>query len=178
VPYFPTVYSPAALAFDSSDNLFVADWQDNAIYRITPSGEKSIFATGLIMPRALAFDSIGNLFVADGCIYKYTPSGEQSVFATGLIQPRALAFDTDGNLFEADYGSNSIYKFTPDGNRSTFVTGLDRPTALAFSPIPEPSSLVLAIIGAISLLVGKRRTTPSCPISETTAASLEGKGRR
>ena len=61
---------PAGLAFDSSGNLFVSietftDPEAGSIVYFSPTGVKSIFATGLTIPRGLAFDSSGNLFVAE-----------------------------------------------------------------------------------------------------------------
>jgi sugar lactone lactonase YvrE len=60
-------------------DLFMSDPEGGNIYRFTPSGTRSTFATGLNYPGSLAFDSNGNLFVTDGVsnavIYKYTPDG-------------------------------------------------------------------------------------------------------
>ena len=36
------------------------------VYKFTPTGVRTTFASGLNYPFALAFDSRGNLFVADG----------------------------------------------------------------------------------------------------------------
>ncbi len=104
-------------------NLFVADFDDNAIYKFTPDASRSTFASGLNGPTGLAFDQAGNLFESDsnsGMIFRFTPAGEKSTFATGLSMPQALAFDTAGNLFAAEFGPN-VLKFTPDGTRSVFI---------------------------------------------------------
>jgi sugar lactone lactonase YvrE len=121
-----------------SQNLFVADHQDNTIYEFTPGGVKSTFASGLHNPQELAFDSAGNLYEADslsGTISKFTPGGVPSTFATGLYEPTVLAFDSAGNLYEGDFGSHIantgfLHKFTPGGAPSTFATGVN-PTGLA-----------------------------------------------
>ena len=97
-----------AWAVDSADNLFVttADFCDSClfgdpgvingsgkIYKLTPNGVRTTFASGLDDPTALAFDSAGNLFVANvsfnlsGTIYKFTPGGARSTFASGLTHP-------------------------------------------------------------------------------------------
>jgi len=69
-----------------AQNLFVANWADNDIIEITPSGVQSIFASGLDGPYGLAFNSAGDLFVANffgGDIIEITPSGTQSIIASG-----------------------------------------------------------------------------------------------
>ena len=56
------------LAFDKAGNLFVAEVRSGrvtAIYKFTPAGVRTTFASGLTYPCALAFDSAGNLFVAE-----------------------------------------------------------------------------------------------------------------
>ena len=127
---------PVGLAFDSSGNLFEADFSSSTIFKFTPDGTKSPFASGLSGPVGLAFDSSGNLFVADynsGTIFKFTPAGTKSTFASGLSNPAGLAFDSSGNLFEADQGSGTIFIFTPAGTKSTFASGLSAPSGLAFT---------------------------------------------
>jgi hypothetical protein len=127
---------PWALAFDSAGNLFVSDLDKNNIYKFTPNGIRSTFASEL-RGQALACDSEDNLFVAttSGDIYKFTPGGTQSTFASGL-NTNFIALDSAGNLFVSDGGSGvpnsgNIYKFTPDGTRNTFASGLE-PEGLAF----------------------------------------------
>ena len=119
----------------ASDDLFVADNGSNTIFRFTPDGTGSTFASGLNGPFGLAFDSSGNVFEGDAgtnTIFQFTPDGTGSTFASGLSGPVGLAFDSSGNLFEADYNSGTIFKFTPDGIKSTFASGLSNPTGLAF----------------------------------------------
>ena len=105
-------------------DLYEADNSSNTIFKFTPDGTKSTFASGLSTPSAVAFDGSGNLFEADfgsGTIFKFTPSGTRTTFASdGLSGPCGLAFDSAGNLFVADLISGTIFKFTPSGTRSTF----------------------------------------------------------
>jgi hypothetical protein len=86
---------PVGLAFDSSGNLFEADYNSGTIFKFTPDGTKSTFASGLNNPAGLAFDSSGNVFEADqgsGTIFTFTPAGTKSTFASGLSGPSGLAF--------------------------------------------------------------------------------------
>src|SRR6478609_5716386 len=116
-------------------DLYEADFSSNTVFKFTPDGTKSPFASGLNGPYGLAFDGSGNLFVAgqgSNTIFKFSPAGTKSTFASGLSGPVGLAFDSSANLFEADYNSGTIFKFTPDGTKTTFASGLSNPTGLAF----------------------------------------------
>ena len=95
-------------------DLYVADSAAYAIFKFTPAGDRSAFASNLYQPRALAFDRKGNLFLGESgagippiasVIYKYTPDGTRTTFATlGLIDLLGMAFDGAGNLFVATAG--------------------------------------------------------------------------
>src|SRR5438874_2085511 len=125
--------------FAAPGDLFESDQGSNTIFKFTPVGAKSTFATGLGGPFGLAVDGFGNVFEANfnnGMIFKFTPAGVQSTFASGLNIPTGLAFDASGNLFEADQGSGTIFKFTPAGAKSIFASGLNQPSGLAFGPPP------------------------------------------
>src|ERR1017187_4901271 len=130
------------LAFDGSGDLFVGDDSAEEIYKITPGGVLSVFASN-VYPSGLAFDSAGDLFVADtgyevgshvGRIYEFTPGGVQSTFASGMGYLNGEAFDSAGNLYVVDSTYRDIYAFTPGGVRSTFASGLPNPDFLAFDP--------------------------------------------
>jgi sugar lactone lactonase YvrE len=94
---FGELGEPIGLAFDHFDNLFVSLFNGvdfAGVLKFTPSGVRTIFATGLDNPRGLAFDSAGNLFVAEipfpgsGDILKFTPEGTRTVFASGIGDPQ------------------------------------------------------------------------------------------
>jgi sugar lactone lactonase YvrE len=127
------------LAFDDKGNLFVVDC--STIFKFTPDGKRSTFASGLGPSEDLAFDNKGNLFVSDGdsdSIFKFTPDGKRSTFASGFGRPpENLAFDDKGNLFVSlfvdEHSSHLILKFTPEGVKNTFATGLgSSPGDMAF----------------------------------------------
>jgi glucose/arabinose dehydrogenase len=85
---------PYALAFNSSGDLFAADFNTGYIYEYAPNGARSIFASGLKNPEGMAFNSAGDLFVTNsggGQIIEFTPGGVRSTF-TALNVPDALAF--------------------------------------------------------------------------------------
>lgn len=131
--------APRAIA--APGDLYVVDGSTGVIFRFTPDGTKSTFASGLDQPAGLAFDRTGNLFVAEngtGSILKFTLGGTKSTFASGLASPAGLAFDSSGSLFVtdvicgSDIGCGVIYKFDGSGTKSTFATDTYDLVYLAF----------------------------------------------
>lgn len=123
----PKCIQAGALAFDATDNLYVADPTRHSVFKYTPDGTKSTVATELRYPLGLCFDHGGNLFVSDGSaiddkshrsILKFTPDGKKSTFATE-ISSVGMGCDRSGDLFVSQ--GESILKFTPEGKKSTFV---------------------------------------------------------
>lgn len=121
------VNTPQGLAFGPTGDLYVADEWQNRIFRISPSGKKTVFVStyAINYPHALAFDSAGNLFVGHGNgIAKIAPDGTITKFG-GTATSTGLAFDADGNLFAiADYAS--VVKYAPDGSSTTFASGFSQ----------------------------------------------------
>jgi hypothetical protein len=151
--------TPRGLAFDPvSGNLYVATNHNvdvsvdpavviGTIFKITPDGFMSTFATGFPVGflQGLATDSAGNLFVtaqddavtnAASTIYKITPDGFMSTdppFASLDFTGWALACDSTGNVYvatsDATNGNGVILRFAPDGtpDSSPFVGPADFP---------------------------------------------------
>src|SRR5205807_1300339 len=114
-------------------DLYEADYSSNTIFKFTPAGTKTPFASGLGGPLSLAFDGSGNLFETDlgsNTIFKFAPDGTKTPFITGLDGPRALAFDATGNLFVGE--NTMISKITQAGIKTLFASGLAPYLGLAF----------------------------------------------
>ena len=159
---------PASIAFNSFGNLFFANWSiadsngNGTIYEVTPGGAVSTFATSLTDSFGLAIDKSNNVYVGSGDIVdKITPTGTKSLYATlptsGLM---GMAFESNGNLLVGSENSGDLYQITSGHVVSTYATGVDIPTFLADPsvtlPVPEPSSLALAILGCPLLLAARR----------------------
>ena len=89
---------PSGLAMDGSGNLFVADYRNDLIRKITPSGVVTTFAGS------------GTSGSADG-----------TGTAASFNAPVDLAFDSNGNLFVSDHYEHLIRKITPSGVVTTFA---------------------------------------------------------
>lgn len=142
------------VAYDSAGNLFVSDWDNHVIRRITPAGEVSTFAgtPGAVgstdgngpqarfrNPNGLAIDGADNLYVVDWgnhTLRKITPAGVVSTLAGAAGQvgsadgpgasarfrtPGAVAIDAAGNLYVTDMFNHTVRMVTPGGVVSTIA---------------------------------------------------------
>ena len=131
---------PYAVAADSAGNLFIADWENNAVRKVDTSGTISTFAS-IFTPLEVATDSSGDVFVADGAdqlIYKVDTSGNTTTVAgtpnsclgcnsfggdggpavgAQLSLPGGIAVNTSGDiLYIADLGNNRIREVYPSSS--------------------------------------------------------------
>jgi sugar lactone lactonase YvrE len=119
----------------AAGDLYESDLGSGTIFKFTPDGTKTVFASSLIQPYGLVFDRAGNLFVSSrtgGTITKITPSGTQTPFASGLSQPAGMAFDYNGTLYVADLVANQIVQISPSGTKSIYTTSVVQPVSIAF----------------------------------------------
>ncbi|SEN56342.1 gliding motility-associated C-terminal domain-containing protein [Mucilaginibacter gossypiicola] len=147
----PKLNNPRGVVKDKSGNLFVANYSNHNILKITPSGIITVFAginqagtadgpgdvANIINPNGIAIDKDDNLYVSDGnnAIRKISPSGYVYTLAgqpaagtaDGLgraakfNKPAGLAVDKDGNIYVADQAGFVIRKITPNGQVTTIA---------------------------------------------------------
>ena len=116
-----------AIAFDKSDNLYVSDFDNSTISKISANGTISNFIkTGSNEGTGLAFDSSGYLYYINsangGQIMKVGPDGTIELFKKlgWDFGPSGLTFDSKGNLFVTS-GFGLISKITNSGVISAFI---------------------------------------------------------
>jgi hypothetical protein len=56
---------PYGVAVDGSGDVFVADWGNNAVKEVLPSGAIQAIGSGFNEPTGVAVDGVGDVFVAD-----------------------------------------------------------------------------------------------------------------
>lgn len=91
--------SPRGMAVDASGTLYVADYQNHAIRKITTDGSVT----------TLAGD------------YRNFGSRDGTGTAARFFYPYAVAVDSVGNVYVADEGNDLIRKITPDGVVTTLA---------------------------------------------------------
>ena len=94
-----TFNAPMGVAVDQSGNVYVADYENDLIRKITPGGLVSTLA-----------GKSGVSGLVDG-----------ADTAARFNLPESLAVDGDGNIYVADNGNNAIRKITPAGVVSTIA---------------------------------------------------------
>ena len=148
-----TFSSPRGVSPDRFGNIYVADWQNYVIRKITSNGVVTTLAGSGVSGTAdgigtnasfggvdsggvmcLAVDGSGNVFAADDSrIRKVTSNGVvTTITLSESIYPAGVALDAMGNLYTAGWSQNKIYKITTNGavttlagnGRAGFVDGM------------------------------------------------------
>lgn len=141
-----TFDNPLGICIDSANNIYVSDYTNARIRRITSAGVVStIVSSGISNSYGVAVDSAGNLYIADWFnhrIVKATLSGgtyTTSIFAGGgangttagnsigtgtaalFTYPCGIAVDPAGNVYITDLQNHLIRKITPARVVTTFA---------------------------------------------------------
>jgi hypothetical protein len=86
------------------------------VYKLSPDGTYSVFASGFTMILGIAFDNHDRLYVLEntvgfpgpnpgfGDVVRVDRSGKRQVITSGLHLPTAMTFGPDGKLYISDWG--------------------------------------------------------------------------
>jgi sugar lactone lactonase YvrE len=86
------------------------------VWRVTPDGQISTFASGLTAVLGLAFDSHGRLYALEtstapggpapntGAVVRIEKDGSLTTIASGLFFPTRMTFGPDGALYVSSIG--------------------------------------------------------------------------
>ncbi len=113
------IVRPVGAGVDTKGTIFIADECGNAVWRITPNGQKTRIG-GFGMPDDVVPDGHGNLLIIDlapsihSLIRLNLASGKRETLASqGYIEPQGLLVDVRGNIFISDDYANVIMEYKP-----------------------------------------------------------------
>ena len=132
---------------DRDGNIYMADFgvalngaPGTKVFKVTPSGEVSTFATGLFGASGNAMAPNGDLYqsnIAGNSISRISPEGTVNEFVkSGVSSPVGVILDDDGNLYVANCGNNTISKVTPSGSVRSLLSStlFNCPNGIARDP--------------------------------------------
>ena len=121
---------PAGVAVDGSGNVFVADFNNNAVKEILAAGGYTTVKTlaaangNFFHPYGVAVDGSGNVFVADtwnSAVKEILAAGGYTTVNTlagangNFFYPHGVAVDGNGNVFVADTDYNAVKEILAAG---------------------------------------------------------------
>lgn len=117
--------------FDSSGNLYVADYSSNSVRKISAAGVVTNFAAGLDGPGGVWVDPNDNVLVSlygagmsgtGSKVLSIAPNGTVSTYASGggLLDVVGIVGDDNGQVYASNWASGTLFKIT-GGNVSVLA---------------------------------------------------------
>ena len=143
--------NPRGVTVDDKGNIYVADYSDSAVYKVTPQGQVSLVVGAevkpggpgrkveMATPTGVVVDKNGIIYVADadgGTVWKVpatgdvvgitgkpaSPSADAKVDAAAVFNgATCVAADQDGNVYVGDTHGHAVRKISPAGVVTTLA---------------------------------------------------------
>jgi len=110
------IFAPSGVAVDSRGNIFTASFTENAIYKISIYGKKTVFSKSALIkgPIGLVIDKEDNIYIANylaNNIVRISPTGALNIFAD-IEKPYCLNYDAEHNrVYATEQNTNKLIKF-------------------------------------------------------------------
>ena len=134
--------------FDREGNLYVTYSGTRgqevpvSIFRVSPTGRRESYVSGIVNPTSMTFDASGQLFVSsrfEGAIYRVFANGTHEPYASDLGIACGLAFDRKGVLYVGDR-SGTVFAVEPD--RTVHAIATLPPSVAAYHVAVGPDDCV------------------------------------
>ena len=128
---------PFYIAQSTDSNLYIADYGDGKLLRISPQGAPSTALSNYVS--GVTIDRFNNIYAAANhgpvtTIVKIAPGGATTNFASDSGYITGMGLDTAGNLYVGNTDHNRVDKITPSGVVSIVDTGLFSVSGVAVAP--------------------------------------------
>ena len=169
--------------FDSNGNLFVANYDESSVRKITPEGVVTTFASSLDGPAGVWVDPNDNVYVSlfganfsmtGAAVLKITPEGVVSTYATGggLADVIGIVGDENGRIYASNWAGGSLFDIT-DGNVNLLAPNTGRTNMICYTNgyiyMPSPADALVrrvSLEGAVETFIGTTtRQTIDGPIA-------------
>jgi sugar lactone lactonase YvrE len=162
-----TITTPEFLSMDGGGNLYVSSLLNSIVYKITPAGSISPFAS-IPNPTGSAFDASGNLYVVSSGEYvvKVSPTGTVTPFATDYGYILGLAVGPNGNIYVTNQNSKSVDMISPQGvvsvydSNASHCSGLAVNNGLLYVVASDQPGATGSGVGTIFSMSGPEETNP------------------
>jgi hypothetical protein len=157
--------------FDSQGNLYVANYEESSVRKITPEGVVTTFASSLDGPAGVWVDPNDNVFVSlfganfsgvGATVLKITPEGVVSTYATGggLQDVIGIVGDENGRIYASNWAAGSLFDIT-DGNVNLLAATVGRTNMICYSNgyiyMPGPADALVrrvSLEGVVETFIG------------------------
>ena len=154
---------------DNVGNIYIVSLTTNSIYKRTPAGVTTVFATGIIGPNAITIDPNNNLYVScDYWVYKINTSGAVTTLCN-TIDIGGIIYGNDGYLYLAGNRYDNIVKIDPStGVKTVFASNLS-PSLEAYK---GPTSLIFNKEGDLVVFNGDATISKVSPLGAVTQNAI------
>jgi hypothetical protein len=175
----------AASQSDGSPFAFCARSNHGVIWKVTASGDSTVFARGFISPNFIVVTPWNTLLVSDDCqtnttIYEVDERGNTTAWSTSVVSANGMAFDaTNSNLFVVNtfVRSPALYKIPLEADHSAGVAATIQTLQMGTTPdglAIDRDGNVYVTLNLIGLIHKVTRDGTDSPFAAgmTTPASL------